>query len=217
MKYWAAGTLALAMAGNPAIALADDDDHDEARVFQTAVVQPNQSNAEGAAWLKRTPYRLDGRVMAKVDRANYPYSIWWVIFNNPSACLDPGCGLADLMNDGGEAAQVAIFNASGAISAASGELKRNGKPAKGGVLNVDLSVLAGEGAGVGSQNGPGDPTPPPFTRVFKPGYGLCAEVHVDINEHDFDGDWVQELTYPENPQAFAIFRPVPGAECGDDD
>ena len=139
--------------------------------------------------------------------ANTPYSIWWVIFNNPAGCSDP-CGLDDL-GDGGAAADVAIFNASGAISAASGELKSNGKPAKGGVINVNLLVHAGEGAGNGSQDGPPG-APPFFGRVLAEGNGLCAEIHLDVNEHVFDGDWVQELTYPENPQAFAVFPPAPG-------
>ena len=63
-----------------------------------------------------------------------------VIFNNPKGCI-ADCGLADLAN-GGAAADVAIFNASGAISAADGV-------AVGGIINVDLSVIGGEGAGSG--------------------------------------------------------------------
>jgi len=188
---------------------------DSPRVFQTAEIQASDNppmsgmftTAEGAAWLKRSEDRVDGRVMAKVDNADTPYSIWWVIFNNRAGCGET-CGPEDLA-DGGIAADVAIFNASGAISAASGALKRNGKPAEGGVINVDLSVIAGEGAGNGSQ----EPfCPAPFcTNTLKEGNGLCAEIHVDINEHVFDGDWVAELTYPENPQAFSIFPPA--AEC----
>jgi hypothetical protein len=191
---------------------------DEPRVFQTSPVTAAEPGivAEGAAWLKRAEDRVDGRVMATVDKANTPYSIWWVVFNNPAGCVDE-CGADDVFNmSGGAEADVAIFNASGAISAASGELKRNGKPAKGGVINVDLSVIAGEGAGNGSQNGPIPPganeTPPFFQRVLQEGNGLCAEIHIDINEHEFSGDWVQELTYPENPQAFAVFPPVEGCD-----
>ena len=139
--------------------------------------------------------------MAKVDKPNTAYSIWWVIFNNPRGCI-AACGLADLMADGGVAADVAVFNASGAISAASGE--------SGGVINVDLSVLAGEGAGKGSQD---DSFGAPFGQgILRKNNGLCAEIHVDINEHIFDSasetPWVDELTYPENPQAFAVFPPV---------
>ena len=182
---------------------------DRPRVFQTAEVQPAGTSAEGAAWLKRSKNKVEGRVMARVDKANTPYTIWWVVFNNPDACLEE-CGPADLQADGGVAADVAIFNASGAISSASGALKRNGKPAKGGVINIDISMIGGEGAGMGSQMGP---PAPPFMRDLRENNGLCAEIHLDINEHEFNGDWVQELTYPEFPQAFAIFPPV--GECSD--
>ncbi len=188
---WSALVLLCASSG----AFADD----RPRVFQTAEVQPSADGiaAEGAAWLKRSKNRVDGRVMAKVDKPNTPYSIWWVIFNNPDGCIDV-CGPGDLMADGGIAADVAIFNASGAISAASGD--------GGGVINVDISVIGRESAGNGSQ-GPAAPVPVLLNK-FRKNNGLCAEIHVDINEHEFDGDWVAELTYPENIQAFAIFPSV---------
>lgn len=198
MKNKAIATMVVVFFCISAAAMADD----RPRVFQTAEVQPSESppgsgmftSAEGAAWLKRTRNRVDGRVMARVDQANAPYSIWWVIFNNPDGCIAE-CGMADLLADGGAAADVAIFNASGAISAHDG--------ATGGIINADLSVIAGEGPGAGSQDAP---CPFPFCqRDLNRKNGLCAEIHVDINEHNFDGDWVQELTYPENPQGFAIF------------
>ena len=143
--------------------------------------------------------------MAKVDKANTPYSIWWVIFNNPDGCIAE-CGPADLA-DGGIAADVAIFNASGAISAASGD------EAGGGVINVDLSVIGRESAGNGSQ-GPFCDAPFCMNDLRK-NNGLCAEIHVDVNEHFLEegSDWVAELTYPESPQAFAIFPAV--GKCSD--
>ena len=210
MKRLIVGLVAIFISFASASALADK----KTRVFQTADIQAaeldpvNQpgvfSSAEGAAWLKRAKDRVDGRVMARVDHANRPYSIWWVIFNNPDGCI-ASCGFADLMEDGGVAADVAVFNASGAISAANG--------GGGGVINVDLSVIAGESAGNGSQVAFCDA---PFCLgKFKKKNGLCAEIHVDINAHVIEDpdnvDWVAELTYPENPQAFAVFPPV--AEC----
>jgi hypothetical protein len=214
MKRLILSLLAVVVSCGSGAVFADDDP----RVFQTAEVQAAETSpgsgifttAEGAAWLKRSEDRVDGRIMAKVDKANEPYSIWWVIFNNPDGCI-ASCGLADLFVDGGVAADVAVFNASGAISAASGALKRNGKPAEGGVINVDLSVIAGESAGNGSQDAF---CPFPFCLAdFNEGNGLCAEIHIDINEHEFNGDWVQELTNPENPQGFAVFGPT--EECAD--
>jgi len=203
MRKLIVGLVAIFISFASASALADK----KGRVFQTAKIQASEvdagppkifSSAEGAAWLKRSKGRVDGRVMAKVDDAGMPYTIWWVIFNNPGKCLTT-CGPADLMADGGLAADVAIFNASGAISAAI--------DGGGGVINVDLSVIAGEGAGNGAQNPPMD-APPFFLRKLNKNNGLCAEIHIDINRHEFDGDWVQELTYPEKPQAFAIFPPA---------
>lgn len=177
----------------PLVAMADD-----VRVFQAAELV----GADGAAWLKRTEDHIDGRVMAKVSMANSPYTIWWVIFNNPDACFTKPCGEPDL---GNAEAEAAVFNAGGAISAASGELKRNGKPNGTGVINLNISVVAGEGAGNGSQFG--FPVPP-FMRVLNMGNGLGAEVHLVIDKHVFDSDWVTELTYPEMTEAFAIFLAV---------
>lgn len=215
MKRIIFGWSALVILCASSAAFADDGP----RVFQAAEVNASESppgsgmftTAEGAAWLKRSKNSVDGRVMAKVDKADTPYTIWWVVFNNPDECADErGCTPGDLFNP---AVEAAIFNASGAISAASGALKRNGKPAEGGVINLDFTAMAGEGAGNGSQNPPPG-APAFFGRTLKPGHGLCAEIHVDINEHEFNGDWIQELTYPENPQGFSIFPPA--EECSDD-
>lgn len=177
----------------PLVAMADD-----VRVFQAAELV----GADGAAWLKRTEDHIDGRVMAKVNMANSPYTIWWVIFNNPKACGTSPCSAADL---GNAAADAAVFNAGGAISAASGELKANGKPNGTGVINLNISVVAGEGAGNGSQVGP---PLPPFMRDLNEENGLGAEVHLVIDKHIFDSDWVTELTYPEMTEAFVIFLAV---------
>jgi hypothetical protein len=181
------------------------------RVFQTSEMLPGSGSdavgAQGAAWLRRSAERIDGRVMVKVDQANTPYTIWWVIFNNPEECAgwlntpkDP-CALSDLFV---EAVEGVVFNASGAISAADGALKRNGKPAGGGVINVDIEVVAGEGAGNGHA---GFPPLPALEGILNEGNGLGAEVHIDVNQHaNFDTDWITELTTPEGEtHRFAIF------------
>jgi len=193
--YWS--TLVVLCASSAAFA------DDRPRVFQTADVDPAAPEiaADGAAWLKRSKNRVEGRVMAKVANADTPYSIWWVVFNNPDGCIDD-CGPADVFN-GGIAADVAIFNASGAISADAGDGT--------GIINVDISMNGRESAGNGSQySGFGDFFP--FLNDFRKNNGLCAEIHVDINEHLIEDpenpDWVTELTYPEGMQAFAVFPPV---------
>lgn len=174
------------------------------RVFQTAPVVNAGSGAEdGAAWLKRSNDRVDGRIMTTVDAAGAPYSVWWIIFNNPAACSGP-CGEDDVFTASfGAEAGVAVFNASGAISAMDGMGNA--------VINLDLSVIGGEGAGIGSQVAPPPASEVPFfNRVLRKNNASCAEIHLEINEHVMDTDWVSELTYPEAQQAFAVFPPAPG-------
>lgn len=198
------------------------------RVFQTSemLTGPNSNkpilSPQGAAWLRRSPDRVDGRVMVKVDQANTAYSIWFIAFNNPGACagasLNPPepCGVGDLLFNK-DAVGGAVFNASGAISAADGELKKNGKPAGGGVINVDIEVVAGEGSGNGHAGFPDLPAGSfPFTDlngVLENGCG--AEIHFDVNQHAiFDEGWVTELTQPEgDAHRFAIF---PAVDCDGD-
>jgi hypothetical protein len=178
------------------------------RVFQASPVINAGSGAEvGAAWLKRSKDRVEGRIMTTVDFAGIPYTVWWVIFNNPAGCIAE-CGPADLMADGGAAADVAIFNASGAISAADGV---------NGVINFDMSAIGREGASIGSQVPPPPAAnAPPWNRVLKKNNALCAEIHMDVNVHaDTFSSWVGELTYPRPPgntEAFAVFKPAPGCK-----
>lgn len=211
--FGAAGLLLVAMCST---AMAD-------RVFQTSEMLSGPEmmppfEPYGAAWLRRSVDRVDGRVMVKVNKTNTAYSIWWVVFNNPEQCAgyfnvpkDP-CMLPDLFNPLVEAA---VFNASGAISAPDGALKQNGKPAGGGVINVDLEIIAGEGSNNG--HAPFPPFPPDsglpdINGVLNMGNGCGAEIHIDVNEHAiFDTDWVTELTQPEGlTHRFAIF---PAVDC----
>jgi hypothetical protein len=187
------------------------------RVFQASPVINAGSGAEvGAAWLKRSKNSVEGRIMTTVTTAGIPYTVWWVIFNNPAGCITD-CGMADIMADGGAAADVAIFNASGAISAAGGV---------NGVINFDMSAIGREGASIGSQVPPPPATnAPPWNRVFKKNNARCAEIHLDINFHVDPpapapgevGYWVRELTYPAprppplGTEAFAAFKPP--ADC----
>ena len=183
-------------------------DPDKPRVFQAEPVIHGASGDEiGAAWLRRSKDRVDGRIMTTVDGEGIPYTVWWVIFNNPAGC-DGDCGPDDVFNESfGEEAGVAIFNASGAISAMDG----NGNT----VINLDLSVIGGEGAGIGSQVSPAPDFVRFFGRVLEKNNARCAEIHLDINAHPDLGDpidWVAELTYPEAAHSFAVFPPAPGCE-----
>lgn len=187
------------------------------RVFQATEMLPGPGSTatgpQGAAWLRRSPKGIDGRVMVRVDHANLPYSIWWIVFNNPEECAgynnvpkDP-CGFDDLFNP---AVGAAVFNASGAISAAAGD---------GGVINVDLELNAREGSNNGHAPFPLIPGLPDFNGVLNRRNGCGAELHLDVNEHAvFDSDWVTELTQPEGlTHRFAVFPAVDCRKRDDDD
>ena len=213
MKVLKRSALAVVFCGLSIGAVADPD---KIRGFQaTTVLKPIIMGEEvvgyeevGAAWLKRSKDRFDGRIMTTVDTAGIPYTVWWVVFNNPAGCITE-CGPADLMADGGAAADVAIFNASGAISAMDGMGK--------GVINFDMSAIGGEGASIGSQVPPPPAADaPPWNRVLKKNNARCAEIHLDVNVHanpplNSNGyvNWVAELTYPRPPgntESFAVFK-----------
>lgn len=205
MKKLLTGSIGLLFLFAASIAVAD-------RVFQTAEMIvgdtfENAGQAEGAAWLRRSPTRVDGRVMVKVDKADIAYSIWWVVFNHPENCdqVPPSaCNVLDVVLNK-DSVGAAVFNASGAISAAAGD---------GGVINVDIELNAREGSNKG--HAPFPPIPPesglPFldlNGVLKKKNGCGAEIHIDVNEHSVFGDWVTELTQPQGEtHRFAIFPAV---------
>ena len=191
-------------------------DHTPFRVFQAAPMLAGPDTVEtpgseqGAAWLRRTRDRVDGRIMVNVDQPGTAYSVWWVVFNRPHKCAGfmnvpkTPCMLPDLFNP---QVKAAVFNASGAISTDNGS--------GGGVINVDLDLIAGEGAHRGHA---GFPPLPELEGTLRSGKGCGAEIHIDVNQHDeFDTDWLTELTTPEGmTHRFAIF---PRVKCrrGDHD
>ena len=194
--------------------VANADDHR----FQTSdVINVTGAGSfyQGAAWLIRSEEEVEGRVMTKVSTVGDPYTLWAVIFNNPSECAATPlpCAESDLANPdvGGS-----VFYASSAISSADGGLKTNGKPAGGGVVNFNfefeggslpdgLFVLFGDPDGLSEGNG----------------YG--AEIHLVVDQHPpVPGgmSWVPDLTTTNFPGAgpatndrVAIFLACMNAPC----
>lgn len=171
----------------------------EPRTFQVEEMTPLGGGAigpQGAAWLKRSRNGIEGRVMVNVDNAGYPYSIWWVIFNNPAACATMPCSAADL---GVAAAKASVFNASGAISA--------DNYLGGGVINVDFSTTGGNIADGVFFN----PSASGADMGLARANGFRAEVHVVVVEHTptTPADWIRDLTTPANGanHRVAIFLP----------
>lgn len=151
---------------------------------------------EGAAWLIRSKNGLQGRVMVNVDTAGDPYTVWWVIFNNPKKCIYKPCTvgpnpLADLLNP---EVGVSIFSASGAISAHNGMPPVDGVMP--GVINVDINTVAGNHPdGLFVLSWPfveGDPIP--FGDRLDRGKGFSAEVHLVVDIHPEFTTWAEELT-----------------------
>jgi hypothetical protein len=110
-----------------------------------------------------------------------PYTIWWVVFNEPTGCLG-ACDEDDLFNPDGtmninDAADISILYADGALT------DDAGRAAFSGVL------LAGAPLG---------------EVVYGPGLrdGLTAEIHVVVRSHgplDLDRAYVQLSTFEPHP------------------
>lgn len=207
------GNLILVTAGLFTLSfVANADDHR----FQTSDVinlTGAGSSHLGAAWLIRYEEEVEGRIMTKVSTAGDPYTLWAVIFNNPGECAGTPCGESDL---GNEAVGASVYYASSAISSADGGLKRNGKPAGGGVVNFDFEFEGGslpDGLFVlfGDTNG------------LAEGNGYGAEIHLVVDKHPSIPDgmsWVPDLTTTNFPGAgpatndsVAIFLACPSAPC----
>jgi hypothetical protein len=86
----------------------------------------------GAAWLVRTRDGIRGRIMTNVPTAGDPYTLWAVVYNNPSACID-GCNDEDLFNP---RVRGSVYNLSGAISSSNS--------LGSGVINIDFELLGGK-------------------------------------------------------------------------
>ena len=164
-------------------------------------------NPQGAAWLIRSRHKLSGRVMVNVATAGDPYTVWWVIFNNPEKCIYTPCGVGPNPGDdfNNPAIKISIFSASGAISAHNGSGE---EPA--GVINVDISTVAGvypqDLFVLGFPDGTGT-----FGNKLKRGNGFGAEVHVVVDKHPALTTWVEELTTtnwgPNMNHRAAVFLP----------
>ncbi len=167
-------------------------------VFQPEdVVSEADGSRHGAAWLKRTRHGIKGRIMTNVDTAGDPYSVWFVIFNKSKYCATSPCSADDLPPNGGDPRiNVAVYNATGAISASDGK--------GGGVINADFTAVAGK-------------TPDGiccFGKLARRN-GLKAEVHIVVDKHPMAPDvvdpffWVTHLTTPSGDlHRAAIFLPV---------
>lgn len=202
----AIGILLACMASTAA---ADSNGGGTAR-YQTAnVIDLLHGGYIGAATLVRERNEISGRIMTNVEQPGLPYTVRFIVINNPSACLDPLC--FDPSDFGNLATKTSIFNASGAISAASGTTDTMG-----GVINVDIEVEAGVlpndlfvlmGSRTGLKNGNG----------FNAMVWLVVDQHPPLTSSD---SWISDLTTthdvgagPNVNAALALFVSCPDTSC----
>lgn len=172
-----------------------------------ALSADGQFSKTGAAWLVRSKNRVHGRIMSQVADSGYAYTVWFVIFNNPEACVD-GCNDEDL---GNPAVQGAVFYGNAAISASDG--------VSGGVINIDFRTIA-ERIPEGTFR-LDDPLPEPifYQKGLRRGNGFGAEIHVVVDHHpgpmkDGSESWVPDMTTTNFPggintnHRFAVFEPI---------
>ena len=113
--------LAIAMAGTISLAFGSPSKAQE----RTNVYAPFNCNFGsipckdvGESRLLRTDDGVSVNIVTSMLRKGHTYTVWWVVFNNPGACSDPGCGGDDL---GTEAVNATVIWATGGVIAQSGD------------------------------------------------------------------------------------------------
>jgi hypothetical protein len=112
----------------------------------------------GGATLYRSSQGLEMRIATSGLNMNSSYSVWWVVFNNPSACVG-GCGADDL---GRPEVRASVLYAAGFVTGLSdtGNVTAH---LEAGNLPSGLDVELGDG--------------------LEPGNGFRAEVHLVVRSH----------------------------------
>ncbi len=140
------------------VAADDDDDDDAGQRYQTANIVDFHSGVmlKGAATLWRSKNSVIANVHTSQLRKKTAYSIWWVIWNDPSLCVG-GCGEDDL-----EIAGNGVFYAGGFVTDTDGTANVT-LHLKAGALADGIDVLID--AGLDEDN------------------GFDAEIHLVIRSH----------------------------------
>lgn len=156
------GLIGGAVGALPFTARAHDQHSDSRQTYQTVnfFQAGNPMNLlGGGATLYRSKQRLTMRVATSGLDMNAAYTVWWVVFNNPSACSPPGCGMDDLANPD---ARAAVFYAAGFVTGLDGS------------GNVSAELGAGPlPRGIDIETG----------RGLERGNGFRAEVHLVVRTH----------------------------------
>lgn len=124
--------------------------------FESPGVLADPQVDTGKATLKRKKNHIEGKIKTK-DLTPGAYTVWWIIFNDPSACID-GCDGSDLRDSEG------VPNPGTSVAFASGKVvKKNGKG------NFRAKLKVGDNSGA----------------LFGPGLTNLsgAEIHMVIRYH----------------------------------
>lgn len=116
---------------------------------------------QGAATLFRSRHGLEMRIATTHLDPNAAYTVWWVVFNNPSGCVGP-CGPTNLRNP---AARASVFYAAGFVTGDDGTGNVTAH-VEDGVLPAGVEVVP-EGTVAGLDRG----------------NGFGAEVHLVVRSH----------------------------------
>lgn len=151
VRTWVAVVSLMGAAGLPLIAHAD-------HTFQsTNIVNLDTGNmVRGAATLTRTLNSVEARVYTSELRKKAAYTVWWVIWNDPSECSDD-CGEDDIGVTGNS-----VFHAGGFVTGTDG------------TANVNVHVDGGD-------IGDGVQVLIPGGLAESNGFG--AEIHLVIRSH----------------------------------
>ena len=205
MKRHFMRALLVLIAATPMVVMADEEGP-APRTFQSTNMADISKGApftpaDGAAFLVRSKDRLEARVMLADLVPGDAHTIWWIIFNEPSACSTHPCTPGPDFGPG----RAALFFGTGVIAAAGG---------KGGVVNVTFDTQAG-GPPKGAVVIPDAPE-----LGLKAGHGFKAEVHLLMIDHgvptagfpNVPGSWAFEMSHPRPPGTAdvrgALFPPM---------
>jgi len=159
-------TAACLLSGPTSLTAAEPKTYQTTNLFQFGNPAIKQA---GGATLYRSKQSLEMRIAAGDLDMNTSYTVWWVVFNNPSACVG-GCGADDL---GNPAVRASVFYAAGFVT---------GDTTTG---NVTAHVEAGAlPAGVDIPNG--------TVAGLDPGNGFGAEVHLVVRSHGITNPFTVE-------------------------
>lgn len=207
MKTMFMRALLVLVAATPVVVMADEEEGAAPPTFQSTNMAdiskgPPFTPADGAAFLIRSKNHLEARVMLADLVAGHAHTIWWIIFNKPSACSTHPCTPGADFGPG----RAAIFFGTGVIAAVGGK--------EGGVANVTFETQAG-GPPAGAVVVPAAPE-----SGLTAGNGFKAEVHLLMIDHGVPkegfpnepGSWAFEMSHPRPPATAdvrgALFPPT---------